>query len=246
MRVTPELWYIPFSPWSLKARCALRLRGVAVQARPYTPLIDEPLLRLKLRRARGRVTVPVLFTEGGALCDSWDIALYAERAGSGASIIPKARQDEIRAFNDRSERLLEAGRVGSMLRVLQMPEAALEAMPPAMRRFMGTRGALFSVAAFNRKYGIAPQRAEAARTVMRRELSSLRDLLRDGRRYLLGDFSYADVVMGIALQLVKPVPDSPMGELSKRAATDDELASEFADLLAYRDRLQAEHELVRG
>jgi glutathione S-transferase len=242
--VKPQLWFLPISPWSLKARAALRLRSVTVEERPYVPLLGEPLLRAKLRDFSGTLTVPVLFTERGALRDSWDIARYAEQAGSGPALFPAAQLGEIEAWNQRSERLLSAGRTCAMLRVVNSPEAALETLPKAMRGLLGTSGARMTVGVFNRKYGIRPRDEAPARAALRAELSALSAALADGREYLLGALSYADLTMALALQLVKPLPDSPMGPVSLRAATDQALADEFAPLFVYRDRLHARHGLL--
>jgi glutathione S-transferase len=62
-----ELLALPFSPWSEKARWALDARGVPYDYRRYQPILGEPALRAKLRRARGPVTVPVLTTIDGVV-----------------------------------------------------------------------------------------------------------------------------------------------------------------------------------
>jgi glutathione S-transferase len=240
----PILYYMPVSPWSLKARCALRLRKVQVEERVYVPLVGEPALRLRMARFSGRVTVPVLFTDEGVLSDSFDIARYAERHGEGPSLIAPAHAVAVEAFNASSERLLNAGRMCSMLRVAEDPAAALESLPRTTGKLLGQRGARAAVSAFNAKYGISHGGEIAATANMRHELMGLRAALSDGRAYLLGDFSYADVAMALGLQLVMPLPDSPMEAASQRAATHEVLAAEFADLLAWRDAVHANHGLL--
>ncbi|MFM2417082.1 MAG: hypothetical protein RL385_1805 [Pseudomonadota bacterium] len=240
----PILYYLPVSPWSLKARCALRLRRVQVEERVYVPLVGEPALRLRMARFSGRVTVPVLFTDEGVLSDSFDIARYAERRGEGPSLITPAHAAAVEAFNASSERLLSAGRVCSMLHVAANPAAALESLPRTTGKLLGSRGARAAVSAFNAKYGIVHGGEISATANMRHELLGLRAALSDGRTYLLGDFSYADVAMGLALQLVSPLPDSPMEAASQRAATHEALAAEFTDLLAWRDAVHASRGLL--
>jgi glutathione S-transferase len=242
--VIADLYFLPVSPWSLKARCALRLCEVPVREHVYIPLIGEPALRLRMARFSGRVTVPVLFTHEGVLSDSFDIAQYAERVGHPYGLFPVGELEAIRAWNDASERLLRAGRVCSMLRVLDEPEAALESLPRAAGRIMGARAARTTVLAFNAKYGIRQGSELEATARARVELDTLRAALADGRSYLLGEFSYADVTMALGLQLVQPLSGSPMGPASMRAATHLELAQAYPDVLAWRDRVHAAHGLL--
>jgi glutathione S-transferase len=242
--VIADLYLLPVSPWSLKARCALRLCEVPVREHVYIPLIGEPALRLRMARFSGKVTVPVLFTNEGVLSDSFDIAQYAERVGRPYGLFPAGQLEVIRAWNDASERLLRAGRVCSMLRVLDEPEAALESLPRAAGRIMGARAARTTVLAFNAKYGIRQGSEVEATARARVELDTLRAALADGRPYLLGELSYADVTMALGLQLVQPLSGSPMGPASMRAATHPELAQAYPDLLAWRDRVHAAHGLL--
>ncbi|HVY46043.1 MAG TPA: glutathione S-transferase N-terminal domain-containing protein, partial [Minicystis sp.] len=105
-----ELFGLPISPWTEKARFALDHHGVAYRYRIYVPMLGEPLLRARLRRPVGRVTVPVLFTDEGAFADSFAIARYADRVGAGAPLVPSERAADVAAWNDRSEAALAAGR----------------------------------------------------------------------------------------------------------------------------------------
>ena len=69
----------------------------------------------------------------------------------------------------------------------------------------------------------------------------MRDALSDGRRCLLGEFSYADIAMASALQFVAPVGDEHirLGPATRRAWTDLDLAGELTDLIEWRDQLYA-------
>jgi glutathione S-transferase len=59
--------------------------------------------------------------------------------------------------------------------------------------------------------------------------------------YILGELSYADIVMAAALQFVKPVDPRyiKLGPASARAWTDLELCDRYRDLLDWRDALYA-------
>jgi glutathione S-transferase len=238
------LFYIPFSPWSLKARFALAHHGLRAAEREYKALFDEPAMRVRLRKARGRISVPVLLTPDGPLTDSWEIALYADRVGSGTCLIPQEKRTRIAEFNAASERLLNAGRARSMVRAVEDPEVIREALPAPIRDSglaipVGRVGARL----FNRKYGIHQRDLELHASAMRLELEHLRKLLA-GRSYLLGDFSYADVTMAFGLQVVDPLPGTPLAPAARRVAKDPELSDEYADLLRWRDAIQARHALL--
>jgi glutathione S-transferase len=234
------LLHLPFSPWSIKARCALRHHAVAVREREYTPVLGEPALRLRLRKFSGRVTVPVLFTPDAVLTDSWDIALFAERVGSGTALIPNEKRAQVAEWNAASERLLNAARSCAMLRVLHAPEAALEALPAPMATLLGKRGAGLAVHAFNAKYSIRPEQQAEYHAIVREELSRLRGALAGGRRFLLDQLSYADFAMAVCISCIRPLADAPMGPAMRLASSDEGLAAEFPDLIAWRDALHVQ------
>jgi glutathione S-transferase len=240
------LFHIPFSPWSLKARFALAHHGIKVKTRVYAPVLDELGMRLRLRKARGRITVPVLFTPEGVLTDSWQIANYAERVGSGSPLIPPADLEGVAAWNSASERLLAAGRARGMVRATRDFDAVVESLPPGVRKFSFVASPVGKVGVrlFNRKYGIRRDDVLLHESTVRLELGHLRRALADGRRYLLGDFSYADVAMALSLQVIDPLPESPMGPAMRAAATDDVIKAGYADLLRWRDSVHAAHPLL--
>src|SRR5690606_17418493 len=72
-----------YSPWTQRARWALDHHRVVYRSEPYTPLLGELALRRRLGRFRGRVSVPVLFTDAAVIDDSVAIARHAEAVGSG-------------------------------------------------------------------------------------------------------------------------------------------------------------------
>jgi glutathione S-transferase len=254
------LFYIPFSPWSLKARFALAHHGLRVTEREYAPLFDELPMRVRLKKPRGRISVPVLLTPEGPLTDSWEIALYADRVGSGAPLMPSAERTNIADWNAASERLLNAGRARSMLRAVNTPAAIREALPRPLRNAVGQSGrkpapahladalALLvgrvGVRVFNRKYGIREEDSSLHQKAMRLELDHLRKALAGGRPYLLDQFSYADVTMALGLQVLDPLPETPLAPEARQVGTDHELSESYSDLLRWRDSIHARHRLV--
>jgi glutathione S-transferase len=240
------LFHIPFSPWSLKARFVLRHHGIEVNARVYAPVLDELRMRVRLRKPRGRITVPLLFTPEGVLTDSWEIANYAERVGSGSPLLPQTERDQIEAWNSASERLLSAGRARAMVRATADVDAIVETLPDPVKKypFVASPVGKVGLRMFNRKYGIRPEDVLLHESTMRLELDHLRQALADGRRYLLGVFSYADVTMALALQVLEPLPESPLGPRSRIVGTDTVLKSSYGDLLRWRDDVHAAHQLL--
>lgn len=71
-----ELWSIPFSPFSLRAKWALRHCKVDYKSVTYQLPVSEWLLRWKLQQ--WRVSVPVLFDGDIVLTQSFAIAKYAD------------------------------------------------------------------------------------------------------------------------------------------------------------------------
>lgn len=232
---------IDYSPWSEKARWALDRKRVPYFEEMYVPMIGEVGLRLRLRRLSGQVTVPVLFTDDGrALADSFAIARFADEAGSGPSLFPAGQEEEIRRWNDRSEAMLAAGRALSVGKALDDAAARDEGVPSfvpgPLRAAVGRSGVVF----LRRKYGLAFDRAAEARVIID-HAEALRAAL-GGGRFLIGEaLSYADVVMAVGLQFVRPVGDGfiKLGPATRRVCTDEALAGEFADLLAWRDEVYA-------
>lgn len=238
---------IHYSPWSEKARWALDLRRVPYTEETFVPMITEPSLRLRLRRFTGKITVPVLFTsDGRALTDSYDIARFADENGEGPRLFPEGREAEIRRWNARSEEILQAGRALSVAKAMDDAAAREEGvprfLPAALRPLVGRVG----VSYLRRKYGLSLDREASAR-VAREGLLALREALGD-KRYLGDTLSYADIVMATSMQLVAPVSNEHIriGPGTRAVCTHAPIVEEFADLLAWRDALYAEHRRAVG
>lgn len=237
-----ELLHIPYSPWSEKARWALAARGIDYKSRYYQPLIGEPALRLRLKRARGNVSVPVLFTPEGPLADSLAIALYAGTRGSGPDLFPAS--SDVERWNTFSERGLDAGRALSLTRVLADDAALKEMVPKPLAKALGgvaVRIARFGVKRTLRKYG-APT-VDVARADLRALLGELRAALGGAAHLYPGHgLTYADIAAAQVLAFVTPPTKGlRIGKANRSAFTDAELAAEFGDLLSWRDALYATH-----
>jgi len=240
----PVFTALPRSPWSEKARWALDHHRIDYVEKQYTPMLGVPALRLRLRRARGPVTVPVLFAGGEAYTDSLDIAQYAERHGAGTPLFRRGHEESIAHWNQVSDAAMAAGRALVAARVLADPQARGEALPDLVPRPLRRPlepAARLGIGYLRKKYRFSDDEHQN-RAELRARLGELRRALADGRRYLLGgELSYADIAMASVLQCVSPVGDQhiSLGPASRRAWTDLELSGELTDLIEWRDQLYA-------
>jgi glutathione S-transferase len=175
--------------------------------------------------------------------DSVAIARWAERRGAGSPLFPAERDDAITAWNERSEIVMTAGRALLLPRIAASSAALREQLPPFVPGAL--RGALEPLASsgvghLTRKYGIRVEDHAADEARARAALDELRSAL-GARDHLLDAFSFADITVASSLQFILPVADRyiALGPATREAWTHPTLASEYADLLAWRDRLYA-------
>lgn len=247
-----ELVYLPYSPWSERARWALDHHGLDYRRTHFQPLIGEPGMRLRTGNFSRKVTAPAFYDGESWFLDSWDIARRADELGADSGRAPlfgEGELDDIERFNQLSERGLSAARAVGLRKVLQSDDALMALVPPHLQKLLGRavgkRVAAFGVRRALRKYG-ATREDEAFRAELREVLEALRGALKDsgeGPKTLLGRFSYADIASVQVLQMVKPkdLGGFRIAEASRASYTDAALAEEFADLLEWRDALYAAH-----
>jgi glutathione S-transferase len=238
---------LPYSPWTEKARWALDRRGVPYTFQYYQPLLGEPGLRIKLRRLRGRVSVPVLVpATGAAIDDSTRIARWANTQGQGDDLFPAAHAQEVDRWADLSERALAAGRALSLRRMVMDEEALGEMVPPVLRKFGGPARTIagVGVARTLRKYQGHEKSAEEHES----EFAGFLDTLRQAVRSLapgapmLGTFSFADIAAAQMLAFVSPPTKGlRIGNASRRTFSSPGLAARYQDLLAWRDAVYERH-----
>jgi glutathione S-transferase len=237
-----DLVTLSYSPWSERARWVLDHHALSYRKIPHAPVLGERRLRRLSGKKSGRVTVPLLLVDGAVIGDSFDIALYADREGSGAPLIPQDAAPDVRAWNDRADALLSASRALFMGALLRTPEALDETLPLSLPRWLRAPVRPLARAGarlFVRKYALDLDDAPRQEAAIRAVLDELRARLSNGAPYILGTFTYADIVMATSLQGVSPVADRyiRLGPATRRLWTRDELAREYADLIAWRDAL---------
>lgn len=245
--MTPQLWSLPYSPWSEKAKWALDSSGVAYQRRRYDPLLGEPAMRWRTGKWRGRVSVPVLQTDAGYLTDSFEIARWAAAQAPGSTLIPEAELARIREYNELSERGLAAGRAPALARLLGHEPGLRDMVPKGVRKLgpVATQLAALGVRRTLRKYastvdGDATRELVAVLDRLRRDLAAS-TARTNGVAHLLPAFSYADIAMAQVLAFVEP-PRSHLRltDATRTSFRDGELAARYADLLEWRDGLYRE------
>jgi glutathione S-transferase len=245
MSALPKLVQLSYSPWSERARWVLDHHALAYQAVEHTPFLGEPRLRRIVGRKRGRATVPVLVDGDTVLTDSWDIALYADRRGSGPKLIPASQEKQIREWTELADATSSQGR-GLVVGALLASDAALDEglpfpLPRAIRPLMRptTR---FALRWFARKYELSEDAAAEHENKMRPALDRLEHAIK-GSPYLLGTFSYADIAMATVLQGISPVGNGyiRLGPATRRAWTRPVLERAYPNLIRWRDNLYLQH-----
>lgn len=236
---TPTLIHIALSPYSERVRWTLGQRGVAYRAKEHLPLLGELGLRRLARRAGAKPSVPLLVVDKEVHGGSWAASRWADRHGEGETLFPAEHLADIEAWNERSERILGVLRQRSLRRLLESDAAVRESIPAGLRPLPGTLAVARKAIRFLlEKYEAAT--AASGLDEVREIMSAWRKAL-GGKQHLLGALSYADITMGVTLQMVEPVagPFMPLGPATHRVWQEPELKPELEDLLAWRDALYA-------
>jgi glutathione S-transferase len=235
----PTLYAASFSPWTERARWALDHHALPYRKVEHTVLLGEPLVRLKTGKWSGPLSFPIFLDGELRIFDSVDIARHADVCGAGPKLFRPEQGPEIDQWIIRSTDLLEAGRSILMPRLAADRDARRESLPRPLQAFAPlldplTRRAVEHV---RRKYHMAD--AHAAERAIRGILEAVRQRLQRSGTMVEGGFSFADIAVAAAMQMVKPVshPAMRLGAAQRGAWTQAGLAGEFADVLAWRDRV---------
>ena len=237
---------LSYSAWTEKARWALEHHGVRYRFIEYLPMLGTPFLRLKARRFRGPLSVPMLFDGEMIVEDSFSIARYAERLGSGQKLFGSDQIAQIEHFNRLSEQGLAAARALITRRVLRSPQALEENLPrqvPGFLRALSRPVARMGAEYLMRKYGFGADSDETSTLRLTGVLDALEGALAKSAPYLLGRFSYADIAAAVVLNMVMPLPPPHFrsGPANRDCWTSSDLAYRYRTLVEWRDTLYAEH-----
>jgi glutathione S-transferase len=239
------LYSISYSPWSECARWALEHHRVDCRRVEFLPLVAEVQLRIATGRFFARISAPTLVDGSAVLADSLDIARHAERIGQGSSLFPGGPNGDVVAWNDRAMRAMSAGRTRYFGRLEGDPNAVREHVPsfvPAPLREASIPVVEMTTAYLARKYRANDESSVQAQASLVEELEVLEASIQKGP-YILGEFSYADIVMAAALHFVAPLPERHLrlGAATRDAMRDAPVAERFEKVIAWRDELYDRH-----
>ena len=241
----PALVVLAVSPFSERALWAFDHHRLPYQRIDHTPVLGERRLRKLLGKREGPATVPVLLDGATVLATSWDIVNHADRIGTSHKLLPAEHLAEIRRWNDLADRTMAHGRALVVANLLASPAALDESMPPGTPQLVRRLARPFNRLGtqwFARKYGVDITDLAPHEAAIREGLAALRAGLH-GAQYILGSFTYADIIMTNLLQAVVPVADEfmPIGPATRRVWSHPALAREFADLVQWRDDIYRRH-----
>lgn len=234
------LYYLPGSPWSVRARFALGLCKIDIPKYAYRPYIDQLHLWAKLGFPWKKITVPVLFVpKSEPLCHGVDIARFGWTLSKNSSECPPLAKA---LFPDPSseenvlleELLVHADVISSYCRSYKLQNLAMdpervtrEWVPRSLQNrwfspYLGKVGSV-AISLFMRKYDAA-SRSDALAALL-----AVRKVLNDSRSdYLLGGdkISYADIA--VATSMFFTIPSWSHGPMSSK------LSADFQDLASWR------------
>src|SRR5437868_13931482 len=118
-----------YSPYSERARWALDHHAIPYREREYVPMIGEPMLRLRARAWRGKITVPIFIDGKLVLRDSVGIARHADTRGGAAPLFPAEHEAAIAGWLRDADALLDAGRALLLPKLARDRAAARDALP---------------------------------------------------------------------------------------------------------------------
>jgi glutathione S-transferase len=255
MKGSWRLHSLHVSSWSERARWALDHHRLPYQTVEHVPMLGERRLRRLMRRGApgggdGKATVPLLVAGDVVVMESWNIARHADRFGKAAALIPSDREAAIGEWSELGDRMNRSLRALILRAMLSSPAALDESaagIAPRLLRPLLRPIARVGVRYLARKHGLASEddeaRHEGLLVPMLDRLRGALAALPAGSPYLLGQFSYADVAMASSLQGILPVDDRffSLPPATREVWTRASLASAYADLLAWRDRLYQDH-----
>jgi glutathione S-transferase len=239
------LYGLTQSPYTEKARWALEHHAVAYRYHEHVPVLGEVLLRLKARRrpAGTKASVPLLVDDDRVLTSSLAIARHADSLGRAPSLFPAALEGEVERWAALSDRMLGAGRARVLVGLRKNRAAQLEALPPFIPgplRSLMTPMSVTAAVFLASKHEVPRDPDAEAESVLRPALAEVRKSL-GGRATLLDGFTFADVAIASALQVLTPRARAPFGPGTRAIWENAALAREYEDLVAWRDAVYAKH-----
>ena len=209
-------------------------------------MIGELSLRAARRRLGNKITAPSMVLDDGTwLTDSWQIACWIDNEVGGQFF--RGATAEVSRLNTETERFLQIFRPVVLERMVNDYPLALEENLPRMfpkalhrpLRSVGGMGVKFLIQKYERP---SIDRAEVTGL-----LDSFRRSIGEKPTVLEAGFSYADILIATALQMVQPVSRKywSIGPATREAWTLHEYINEAGELLQWRDELFDAYRLKR-
>ena len=242
-----KLYQLSYSPWSEKARWALDSAQLSYQPLEFDPIYGWITLRVRTANLKEPLTVPVMIDGATKLTDSFDIAMWSQDQSPQSKLMPADKLEQIKQWNKLSEEGLCAARAICVSKAANNKAAKTESVPaiiPSWARPYATPLVSRALNQLAHKYQFPLDESnQAAHQTLERVLEQLAQALEGGKPYILGEFSYADIVMATSLQFIKPVADEyiALGEATRACMTIPELAYRYAALIEWRDGLYEKH-----
>lgn len=248
-----ELICLPGSPWTAKTQWILHHCGILFSCRALEPVVDEIWLRYKLglwpwhRQFWRRFTVPIAILRKAneptrILTDSYDIAEWAMTKSTETSL----DLTKIRAWNQVSNALLEYGRAAFIKAAKKDVRVAIEVLsPPWMKKLPTTLVVMImkvAVRVFAFKYRYENDHSSENTVLL--GLDQIRSTIQRGQgQYLVDDkFSYADIVMAIAVNGSSPSDDVFQFTIpSKYGSEVSNLLKDYQDVKDWKNAVIKQH-----
>ena len=200
-------------------------------------MIGELSLRAMRRRLRKKITAPSMVLNNGTwLTDSWQIAAWADNEVKGTFF--RGQVGLVSALNSASERFLSLLRPVVLDRMvsdypLSLEENLPSLFPRALHRPLRSVGGV-GIKFLLQKY----ERPNVDQEEIERLLGDFRRAIGDKETVLEEGFSYADILIATALQMIKPVSRKywSIGPATREAWTLEAYESQASDLLDWRDK----------
>lgn len=241
-----ELIGISISPYSDRCKWVLKHHRMAYRYTEHTLLFGIPSLRLRLKRFTGDITAPALIDGQTRIFDSYKISQYIDSQGGGPKLFAPQSFTAIEHWNRVSEEICDDGRAFTNIKVSQDPEAQALLLPKFVpRAFRKSLHLLARLGTFYiaKSFAIAHENLDQRKNNLRKNLNLIRaGLPQAPGGFLIGDqLSYADISVACCLQMIKPAAGTYVdkNEATRRCWTHPDLATEFKDLLAWRDRIRS-------
>ncbi|MCB1201094.1 MAG: glutathione S-transferase family protein [Leptospiraceae bacterium] len=240
-----QLYGLHYSPWTEKARWALDVSNLSYEYIEYLPMLTTPILAIRTGNLFGKITVPLLFTDTGHVSESMPIAQYAAKRGRD-SLFPSGKDKEIKKWNDLSETALRAARAMVIEKTARSHGAKQEALPALTPD--GLRPVLTPVAELGLWYlrwkhhtSVVPIHEQ--KIILRKTLDEIARHLKDGRKFILDEFSFADICVAVIIQSIAPVGDHflPLDKFTRDVWSEPDLAKEYKPLVDWRDTIYGNH-----